>query len=251
MPAFSQSCYKPDTANVITDLSDESLRGHEGRLFMTEKEYGILYRRETDWGLFKIGNGSCRSTYIDGKELTPMVLNTRKKLSYPTEPDDLLKWSDPVIFETAIDGDTITFKVVVMEEYDQVFLFSKISALEFFMKPFETWRGTEFEEGTALGDFVNSQMKAREIGRTWDIYMRHKELADLVITNFSVEKSLDIPFPSLSGLSYEEIISHYAFDKWPQYTITIQVTDPALLEGYEKKVPFDHIFGRLGDHLVK
>jgi hypothetical protein len=251
MPAYSQSCYKPDPANAVTDLSDESLRAHEGRLFTTGKEYGILYRRETDWGLFQIGNGSCGSTYIDGKELIPLVLNTRKKLSYPMDPGRMLNWSHPVIFDASVEGDTIRFRVMVMEEDEQVFLFSRISALEFLMKPFETWRGNEFEENTPLGDFLNAEMKAKKIARTWDIYMRHKDIAELVITNFGVEKSLDIPFPDLSGLSNEEVISYYTFDKWPQYTITIEVTDPALLEGYDKKLPFEHIFGRLGDHLVK
>jgi len=250
MPAYSRSCYKPDTANVITDLSDGSLRTHEGTLVMTEKEYGILFRRETDWGMFSSGNGSCGSTYIDGKELTPMVLNTRKKLSYPITPGNLLKWSDPVIFEAAISGDTITFKIMVMEKDDQVFLFSKISALQFLMRPFETWRSNEFEEGLPLSDLLNAKMKERGVSHTWDVYMKHKDLADMVITNFNVERSLDIPFPDLGGLSNEEVISHYAFDKWPQYTITMQVTDPALLQGYETKVPFAHIFGQLGDHLM-
>ncbi len=185
------------------------MRAHECTLMMTDKEYGILYKRETDWGLFKSGNGSYGSTYIQGGQLTPMVLNTHKKLSYPITVSRILKWSHPVVFDTAIEGDTITFKVMVMEEDESVFLFSKISALQFLMRPFETWRSSLYGEGAPLSNLLNAKMEERKIDHTWYVYMNHKDIADLVITNFSVEKSLDIPFPNLDGLSNEEIISLY------------------------------------------
>ncbi|WP_294820143.1 hypothetical protein [uncultured Flavobacterium sp.] len=248
LPVYSQSSYKPDPARTITDLGEASMRAHEGLLVKTPEGYGVLHKRVDDWGMYSNGNSSCGSSYIDG-EMTPMVLNTRKKLSYPMSVNDMIRWSSPLIFDAAITGDTITLKVMVMSEEDRVFLHSKVSALEFLMKPFETWRGNEYEE-SPLGSFLNAQMKKKGIARTWDLYMQHKDIAEGVIMDFNMEKSLDIPPPELYGLSHDEVISLYSFDKWPQYAITIKVASPALLEGYGKKLPFEHIFGSLGDHLV-
>ena len=241
-PAFGEKHYKASDT-PITDLSDDAKLKLEGTLVKTPESFGVFSKRATDWGIVTFGRGSIGSTYIDG-EMTKMYFNPKKKGGYANTPESLIVWSKPLAYETKINGDTITFKFMFMDDdNDRVSLQSKMSALELLLKPFEDYFQEKYEGESPLCEVMNDFLKENNIHGTSTIYIRHKEMAEQFIADAKVEKIRDIPFPSFDNLSNEEIIALYDFEKWPAYQVSIQVTDKKWLEHYPQ-TPFSHIFER-------
>ncbi|MCX8524712.1 hypothetical protein OF897_12395 [Chryseobacterium formosus] len=241
-PALGEKYYKASDI-VIKDLSDENLKKWEGALVSTAESFGVLLKRYTDWGIISCGNGSMGSSHIDG-EMNQMILNTRKKNGYPRSPESLLRWSRPTVYETVINDDTISFKVMTLsEDDDRIALTSKMSALEFLLKPFEYFFGDEYKGEGPLCEKMNALIKEKNIDRTISIYLSHKEIAEQFIVSSRIEKIRDVPYPDLYKLSNEEIMNLYCFEKWPAYEISVTMTDAKWLEQYPK-IPFSHIFNR-------
>lgn len=239
-PTLGEKYYK-DSNTMITDLSDENLQKWEGTLVRTTKSFGILYKRETDWGIISCGQGSMGSSYIDG-EMTQMVLNPKKKNAYASSPESILRWGSPVVYETAINGDTISFKLMIMsEDNDRIFLETKMSVLKFMLKRLESFSGKEYQIEGPLFEKLNAIIKEKDIRDTHTLYLRHREIAEQFIVSSKIEKIRDVPYPDFYQLSNEEIIDLYSFEKWPAYEISVKVTDAKWLEQYPLE-PFSYIF---------
>ena len=239
-PTLGEKYYK-DSNTMITDLSDENLQKWEGTLVRTTKSFGILYKRETDWGIISCGQGSMGSSYIDG-EMTQMVLNPKKKNAYASSPESILRWGSPVVYETAINGDTISFKLMIMsEDNDRIFLETKMSVLKFMLKRLESFSGKEYQIEGPLFEKLNAIMKEKDIRDTHTLYLRHREIAEQFIVSSKIEKIRDVPYPDFYQLGNEEIIDLYSFEKWPAYEISVKVTDAKWLEQYPLE-PFSYIF---------
>lgn len=239
-PTLGEKYYK-ESDTVITDLSDENLQKWEGTLVRTTKSFGILHKRETDWGIISCGHGSMGSSYIDG-EMIQMVLNPKKKNAYASSPESILRWGSPVVYETAINGDTISFKLMIMsEDNDRIFLETKMSVLKFMLKRLESFSGKEYQIEGPLFEKLNTIMKEKDIRDTHTLYLRHREIAEQFIVSSKIEKIRDVPYPDFYQLSNEEIIDLYSFEKWPAYEITVKVTDAKWLEQYPLE-PFSYIF---------
>lgn len=239
-PTLGEKYYK-DSNMMITDLSDENLQKWEGTLVRTTKSFGILYKRETDWGIISCGQGSMGSSYIDG-EMTQMVLNPKKKNAYASFPESILRWGSPVVYETAINGDTISFKLMIMsEDDDRIFLETKMSVLKFMLKRLESFSCKEYQIEGPLFEKLNAIMKEKDIKNTHTLYLRHREIAEQFVVDSSIKKIRDVPYPDFYQLSNEEIMDLYSFEKWPAYEISVKVTDAIWLDQYPQG-PFSYIF---------
>lgn len=239
-PTLGEKYYK-ESDRVISDLSDENLQKWEGTLVRTAKSCGILFKRETDWGIISCSRGSMGSSYIDG-EMTQMVLNPKKKNGYTSSPKSILIWGRPVVYEILINGDTISFKLMIMsEDNDRIFLETKMSVLKFMLKRFESFSGNEYNIVSPLCEKMNTIMKEKNIKDTHTLYLRHKEIAEQFIVSSRIDKIRDVPYPEFYQLKNEEIMDLYSFEKWPAYEISVKITDAKWLEQYPKE-PFSYIF---------
>lgn len=181
------------------------------------------------------------SSYIDG-EMTQMVLNPKKKNAYASSPASILVWGRPVVYETLINGDTISFKLMIMsEDNDRIFLETKMSVLKFLLKRLESFFGKDYRIEGPLCEKMNAIMKEKNIKDTHTLYLRHREIAEQFIVNSKIEKIRDVPYPDFYQLSNEEIIDLYSFEKWPAYEISVKVTDAKWLDQYPQE-PFSYIF---------
>lgn len=242
-----KSAYKPDKPKTIKPVTEDAQKALEGLLVMAGDEFGVVYKRANDWSLFEVGDGSCGSSYIPKESITPMVFNSNKKrLSSPLSVSRLLQWSQPVIFDADINGETIHLKVLVMASDSRILLPSNLHTLELLTKPFIEFSSSDnrFKIGSNLSHFLNQEMDKKQIQPIGNLYKKDQEdLANQIIVETVIEKSFDIPSPNLDDLTEEALIALYRFDKWPQYRISIRVSDAAFLEGYEAYLPFAFVFG--------
>ncbi len=240
---YGESAYKKAENQ---DFDKEDLSALEGKLGQAGSNFGSIHKKDGEWYLFSFGGSSCGDSSFNAEDLSLMEFNhSKKRLPEPYDVQGALWLSQPVAIESKTENDTITFKLLAIDEDCNIKLQDNNYTLNFLMSPFDDGWSDTFDEDYKISEALNKELETHEIDSIWDLYQEHPEIADKFIVKTEISQTKQVNNPNLRGKSNEELLALYDFDKWNQWEIKIQVSDASLLEKYEEKVPFAYGFHEL------
>lgn len=268
VPMFEIAEYIVDSSNEVRKFSEEIMADLENKLATVEckgvTNFGVVVKIENTWSLLEVIEDKDKlkdyldnymvSMYapfkltpiVDGCTITAMIFDTTKrKLPKPFNIDYILSTNNlPVIFESKINDKTVELKIITFSQKMLAIDSKSANALCLLAAPWLNATNEFLNAGHPLSDFINSEFKSADLIPKTDRYTyKEPEFAlkvqSKIISSSKINQTAKVEFPKRFGaLKPEDFISYFQFDKWPQFKVTIQVTDAKYLQNYGEKVPF-------------
>ncbi|MEM7038999.1 MAG: hypothetical protein AAF570_18610, partial [Bacteroidota bacterium] len=240
IPIYGENAYVATETLKKGEITEEKLAAWIGRPVFYENAYnkslGVLCTMNSTFTISSGSYGSGGISLTSLKSISLAAFNSSKtRLNDPISYEKLLDWASMVVHSVKVDGTVAEFDLYAFGPYSTPQFENAGNALQFIASMLANSFNEFIDEAAPLSQLLKREKEAREEHFLSAVY---KAIANGIIVSSEIKKVKDATHPNLDELDNAALLKELEKHPWAQWSIKIEVSDPAWISHLPEKVPF-------------